>query len=59
MICRFERYVPLINVSIPGDPMVYTIQPKLSGLLEMFLDLYGLTQGKKVCRSTVYILIIL
>ncbi len=50
--------MPLINVTVAPDAVrggvhagtagVHTVQPKLSEALDMFLDLYGLTQGKKV-----------
>ena len=45
---RFTRYVPPINVTVPGHPLQHWIQPRLTESLEMFLDLYGLTQGNKV-----------
>ncbi len=49
---KFKRHVPTINVTVPeadGAPAsLHTIQPKLGESLDMFLDLYGLTQGKKV-----------
>jgi hypothetical protein len=50
---KFVRHIPSINVTVPATAItaasIHTIHPKLAEALDMFLDLYGLTLGKKVC----------
>ena len=49
---KFIRHIPTINVTVPGidntSATVHTIHPKMAESMDMFLDLYGLTLGKKV-----------
>ena len=48
--------MPILNVTLPahgGMPATkHTILPKLGESMEMFLDLYALTHGKKVSPLT-------